>query len=322
MPTALITGGAGFIGSNLARFLLTKGHEVIVIDNLLTGSIENITPVADQIQFVEGDIRDRDLMRELCAGVDVIFHQAALPSVPRSIDDPWKTNDHNVNGTMGVLEAARDAEVRRVVYAASSSVYGDTKVLPKEETMCACPKSPYAVSKHIAELYGSVFSDVYGLETVGLRYFNVFGPQQSPDSAYAAAIPKFIDRFRQGKPPVIYGDGEQTRDFTFVENVLHANWQAAHAPAENVTGELFNVGCGDRITVNELVQEIRQILDADIDPVHDDPRPGDVRHSLADISKAQAAFGYEPLVSLHEGLRRTIDWFVSQEDTVSSNASV
>lgn len=309
MATTLVTGAAGFIGSNLVRFLLDRDHTVVAVDNLSTGRSGNLEAVREQIDFVEGDIRDREFMRERCAGVDYVFHQAALPSVPRSVDKPWASHDHNVNGTLSVFLAAREAGVERVVYAASSSAYGDTEQLPKTESMCAQPQSPYAVSKHVGELYGRVFHEVYGMDTVGLRYFNVFGPRQRPDSAYAAAIPKFIDAFRRGEPPVIYGDGEQTRDFTYVENVLHANWDAATAPTDQVAGEIFNVGCGDRTTVNELVRKIRRVMDADIDPVYDDPRPGDVRHSHADISKAREAFGYEPEVDVEEGLRRTVAWF-------------
>jgi len=309
MPTSLVTGAAGFIGSNLVRHLLDQGHHVIALDNLSTGRTENLEGVADDITFLEGDVRDRGLMEELCEGVDYVFHQAALPSVPRSIDKPWAANAHNVNGTLSVFLAARDTDVRRVVFAASSSVYGDTDQLPKQETMCPQPRSPYAVSKHVGELYGAVFSDVYDIETVGLRYFNVFGPRQDPSSDYAAVIPKFIDLLRREEPPVIHGDGEQTRDFTYVENVVQANRKAAQASSEDVSGEIFNVGCGDRVTVNRLAQTLKDIIDTDTEPVHGDPRPGDVRHSQADIQKARDAFGYNPQVGLREGLRRTVEWF-------------
>ncbi|MCS4157985.1 UDP-glucose 4-epimerase [Salinibacter ruber] len=265
--------------------------------------------VSDEIMFVEGDVRDRALMMELCEGVDFVFHQAALPSVPRSIDKPWAANSHNVNGTLSVFLAARNAGVERIVFAASSSVYGSTDALPKEESMCARPRSPYAVSKHVGELYGAVFSNVYDIEAVGLRYFNVFGPRQDPASDYAAVIPKFIDLFFQGEPPVIYGDGEQTRDFTYVENVVQANRKAALASSDDVSGEIFNVGCGERITVNRLARELKSVTGANVDPVHGEPRPGDVRHSQAEISKAKSAFGYEPTVALKDGLRRTVAWF-------------
>jgi nucleoside-diphosphate-sugar epimerase len=309
MSHSLVTGAAGFIGSNLARHLLEHDHTVVALDNLSTGRAGNLEDVSNAITFVEGDVRDRALMTELCAGVDFVFHQAALPSVPRSIDKPWAANAHNVNGTLSVFLAARDAGVRRVVFAASSSVYGDTDQLPKQETMCPQPRSPYAVSKHVGELYGAVFSDVYDIETVGLRYFNVFGPRQDPSSDYAAVIPKFIDLLRREEPPVIHGDGEQTRDFTYVENVVQANRKAAQASSEDVSGEIFNVGCGDRVTVNRLAQTLKDIIDTDTEPVHGDPRPGDVRRSQADIQKARDAFGYNPQVGLREGLRRTVEWF-------------
>lgn len=309
MPTSLVTGAAGFIGSNLVQHLLEHDHTVVALDNLSTGRAGNLEDVSDVITFVEGDVRDRALMTELCAGVDFVFHQAALPSVPRSIDKPWAANAHNVNGTLSVFLAARDTDVRRVVFAASSSVYGDTDQLPKQETMCPQPRSPYAVSKHVGELYGAVFSDVYDIETVGLRYFNVFGPRQDLSSDYAAVIPKFIDLLRREEPPVIHGDGEQTRDFTYVENVVQANRKAAQASSEDVSGEIFNVGCGDRVTVNRLAQTLKDIIDTDTEPVHGEPRPGDVRHSQADIQKARDAFGYNPQVGLREGLRRTVEWF-------------
>jgi UDP-glucose 4-epimerase len=276
--------------------------------------------VEDSIEVVEGDIRDRDLMHDLCTGVDIVFHQAALPSVPRSVDDPWASNDHNVNGTLSVFLAARDADVDRVVYAASSSAYGDGETLPKEEEMCADPRSPYAVSKHVGELYGRVFSEVYGLDTVGLRYFNVFGPRQDPASDYAAVIPKFIDLFLREEPPVIHGDGRQTRDFTYVENVVQANRKAALASSDRVSGEIFNVGCGERITVNRLARELKSVTGANVDPVHGDPRPGDVRHSQAAISKAQSAFGYEPTVDLKDGLRRTVAWFKQERELARSSS--
>jgi nucleoside-diphosphate-sugar epimerase len=320
MPTSLVTGAAGFIGSNLVRHLLDHDHTVLGLDNLSTGRPVNLDPVADRMTFIEGDIRDRDLVAELCADVDYVFHQAALPSVPRSIDNPWAANAHNVTGTLSVFLGARDAGVERVVFAASSSIYGDTDQLPKEETMCSRPESPYAVSKHVGELYGEVFSDVYDIETVGLRYFNVFGPRQDPSSDYAAVIPKFIDLFVREEPPVIHGDGKQTRDFTYVENVVQANRKAALAPTENVSGEIFNVGCGERITVNRLARELKAVTGASVDPVHGDPRPGDVRHSQADISKAQSAFGYEPTVDLKEGLRRTVAWFEQERGPVRSSS--
>lgn len=316
MENSLVTGGAGFIGSNLVRLLLRKDGEVIVVDNFSTGRLANLEDVRDRVHIVDGDIRDRDFMRELFREVDVVYHQAALPSVPRSVDDPWATNEHNVNGTLSVFLAARDAGVQRVVYATSSSAYGDGDELPKHESMCSAPSSPYAVSKYVGELYGTVFNDVYDIETVGLRYFNVFGPRQDPSSDYAAAIPKFIERCLRSQPPVIYGDGEQTRDFTFVENIVQANWKAAHAPSEDVNGEIFNVGCGEQVTVNQLVQLLKDVTGAEVEPVHDDPRPGEVRNSQASIQKAQDAFGYEPQVKLREGLQRTVEWFESAQEEV------
>jgi UDP-glucose 4-epimerase len=227
------------------------------------------------------------------------------------VDNPWATNDHNVNGTLSVFLAARDAGVQRVIYATSSSAYGDGDELPKDESMCSSPSSPYAVSKYVGELYGAVFNDVYDIETVGLRYFNVFGPRQDPSSEYAAAIPKFIDRYLREEPPVIYGDGEQTRDFTFIENVVQANWKAANVPAETVNGEVFNVGCGDQVSVNRLVKMLKEITGAEVDPVYEAPRPGEVRHSQASIEKARDAFGYQPQVEIQEGLQRTVEWFES-----------
>jgi nucleoside-diphosphate-sugar epimerase len=318
MPKSVVTGGAGFIGSNLAHYLCAQGHRVVVIDNLSTGSADNLSSEnlegyietgPSPISFVEGDVRDHGLLAEVLDGADFVFHQAALPSVPRSIDDPWSSNDHNVNGTLSVLMAARDAGVRRVVYAASSSVYGNTEVLPKVETMKAGPLSPYAVSKHVGELYCRVFNEVYGLETVALRYFNVFGPRQQPGSAYAAAIPKFMAAFRHGEPPVVYGNGEQTRDFTYVENVVRANLAAATAEAKRVAGRIFNIGCGDRVSINDLLREIKALTGSDVVPIYTDARPGDVHDSQADITAAQEAFGYEPHVDLREGLRRTLEWF-------------
>ncbi len=320
MSHSLVTGAAGFIGSNLVRHLLEHDHGVVALDNLSTGQATNLKDVSDEITFVEGDVRDRALMTELCEGVDFVFHQAALPSVPRSIDKPWAANAHNVNGTLSVFLAARDAGVERVVFAASSSVYGDTDALPKEESMCARPRSPYAVSKHVGELYGAVFSNVYDIEAVGLRYFNVFGPRQDPASDYAAVIPKFIDLFSQGEPPVIHGDGEQTRDFTYVENVVQANRKAALASSDDVAGEIFNVGCGERVTINRLARGLKSVTGANVDPVHGDPRPGDVRHSQADISKAESAFGYEPIVTLKEGLRRTVAWFEQERELARSSS--
>jgi nucleoside-diphosphate-sugar epimerase len=309
----LVTGGAGFIGSNLVRHLLREGAHVTVIDDLSTGSWINLGDVAGDIRFFEADIRDRERTAPLFRGIDYVFHQAAQASVPRSIEDPWTCHDANVNGTLRVLLAARDAGVRRVVYAASSSAYGDAEVLPKVETMPAAPLSPYAVTKYVGELYCHVFHRVYGLETVALRYFNVFGPWQNPESQYAAVIPKFITALLRGQSPVIHGDGEQTRDFIYVENVVAANVRAALAPAQAAAGRVFNVGCGGRISLNDLLRELHQILETRVSQTHSTERTGDVHDSQADITAAREALGYQPSVELHEGLRRTAAWFVAQE---------
>ena len=311
MAKYVVTGGAGFIGSHLVRALVAEGHKVTVVDNLSTGDRKNLAEVEKDIEIVVADVRDTDLMRRVCKGADVVFHQAALPSVPRSIADPWSTNDHNVNGTLSILIAARDAGVRRFIYAGSSSVYGNTTELPKRETMPATPLSPYAVSKYAGELYCQVFCRAYGLETVVLRYFNVFGPRQNPDSPYAAVIPRFIRALLRRESPTIFGDGEQTRDFTYVENVVNANLAASRAPAGRVAGEVFNVGMGMSTSLKQLLGWLADITGFTPVPVYAPPRAGDVRASQADISKARQAFGYEPSVSLLEGLRRTVEWFSS-----------
>lgn len=303
----LVTGGAGFIGSHLVEELVKQGQRVRVIDNLSTGKKENIKPFLEEIEFIEGDIRDLELVREAMDGIDYVLHQAAVPSVPRSVKDPLTTNSVNIGGTLNVLIAAQGAGVKRVVYASSSSVYGDTPVLPKYEDMKQEPRSPYAVSKLGGELYCQAFYHVYGLETVALRYFNVFGPRQDPKSQYAAAVPKFITALLHGEPPTIFGDGEQSRDFTYIENVVVANLLAAKAPA--VAGEVFNIACGERITINELVHMLAEIIGVNIEPEHTLPRPGDVLHSLADISKARELLGYGVKVNSHAGLARTVEWY-------------
>lgn len=307
----LVTGGTGFIGSHLVEELVKQGQRVRVIDNLSTGKKENIKPFLEEIEFIEGDIRDLELVREVMDGIDYVLHQAAVPSVPRSVKDPLTTNSVNVGGTLNVLIAARDARVKRVVYASSSSVYGDTPVLPKQEEMKPEPRSPYAVSKLAGELYCQVSHQVYGLETIALRYFNVFGPRQDPESQYAAVVPKFITALLHGEPPTIFGDGEQLRDFTYVENVVEANLLAAKAP--NVAGEIFNIACGERITVNELARLLGEIVGVNpkLKPRYTPPRPGDVRHSLADISKAWELLAYEVKVSTREGLEQTVEWYKS-----------
>lgn len=304
---AVVTGGAGFIGSHLVEALLARGDEVVVLDDFSTGRRANLEPFAARIELVEGSITDPGVCARAMAGADHAFHQAALGSVPRSVADPVTTHDVNLTGTLNVLVAARDAGVRRVVYAASSSAYGDTPVLPKHEGMAPLPRSPYAVTKLAGEEYCRAFHASYGLETVALRYFNVFGARQDPASRYAAVIPLFFAAALEGRPPEIFGDGEQTRDFTHVDNVVRANFLALEAPAAAL-GEVFNVGCGGRISINQLWQGIRDIVGADVEPVYLEPRAGDVRDSLASLEKARSLLGYEPEVGLEEGLRRTADW--------------
>ena len=307
MATYLVTGGAGFIGSHIAERLVERGDSVVVLDNLSTGKVENLAGCRDRITFIEGDLRDLDIVKSACRGVDYVLHEGALASVPRSIADPIASNEVNLNGTLNVLAAAREARVRRVVYAASSSVYGDTPTLPKQEDMPADPLSPYAVSKYAGELYCQAFVRLYGIETVVLRYFNVFGPRQDPTSQYAAVIPLFISALQRGEAPRVFGDGEQSRDFTYVANVVEANLLACQAP--DASGRVINIACGERITINDLIRALQQLLKVDTDPVYDQPRPGDVKHSVADITRARELLGYETVVAFEEGLRRTAEWF-------------
>jgi len=307
MATYLVTGGAGFIGSNIVHQLVARGKAVRVLDNFSTGRRENLAGVADRIELIEGDLRDPDPCRRAVDGVDYVLHQGAIPSVQRSVDDPFTTNDANITGTLNLLIAARDAGVRRVVYASSSSVYGDSPTLPKHETMTPRPKSPYAVSKLTAEYYCQVFTEVYGLETVSLRYFNVFGPRQDPTSHYAAVIPIFITALLQGQPVTVHGDGLQSRDFTYVSNNVEANLLAATAP--DVSGGIFNIACGKRYTLLELLDVLANIIEVKVEKVHTEPRPGDVRHSLASISQAEAQLGYQMSLDFEEGLRRTVAWY-------------
>jgi len=305
----LVTGGAGFIGSHLVRALIGVGRKIRVLDDFSTGKRENLADVLEQIELVEGDIRDRTTVEAAIRDTDVVFHQAALPSVPRSIEDPIASNEVNVTGTLNVLVAAERAGVRRVVYASSSSAYGANPELPKREEMTPNPLSPYAVSKLTAEQYGRVFYRIYGLETVALRYFNVFGPRQDPESPYSAVIPKFIGWLERGESPRIEGDGEQTRDFTYVDNVVRANLLAAEAP--NVGGEVFNIACNGRVSINELATKLSEMIspNAPIQAIHEEARPGDVKHSLASIDKAERILGYAPVVGFDEGLKRTVEWF-------------
>ena len=308
MLTALVTGVAGFIGSNLADALLDRGYAVRGVDNFETGRKQNLEPLqnADDFTFHETDIRDAEAIAEITEGVDYVFHQAAVPSVPRSVEDPVTTTDANCTGTATVLNAARNADVDTAVVASSSSVYGSTEQLPKVESMTEQPESPYALSKYYTEKLALQFSDLYDIDTAALRYFNIFGPRQDPNGEYAAVIPKFISLLLDGDRPVIYGDGEQSRDFTFIDNAVQANILAAE---RDVTGEAFNVGCGDRITINELVDTLNDLLDTDINPIYDDPRPGDVRHSHADISKAENRLVYDHDVGFRDGLERTIPYY-------------
>jgi len=305
----LVTGGAGFIGSHIVEELVKRGERVRVIDNLSTGRCENLQHLMGEIEFIEGDLRDLKATVNAVEGADFVMHQAAIPSVPRSIEDPIGSTENNLNATLHLLLAARDAGVQRVVYASSSSVYGNSPTLPKREDFSPAPLSPYATAKLAGEYYCRVFHQVYGLETVSLRYFNVFGPRQDPLSQYAAVIPKFITLALTNKPLVVYGDGEQTRDFSFVANVVQANLLACEV--EGVAGETFNAGGGEQISLKQLVKELQAILDADLRVEYSEPRPGDVKHSLASIEKAQKLMGYESTIHFGEGLRRTVEWFKS-----------
>lgn len=306
-PRYLVTGGAGFIGSNLVAALVHAGEKVRVFDNLVTGRWEHLDGIQEQssIERIEGDIRDADAVAKAAAGVEVIFHEAALGSVPRSVNTPVLSDAVNTGGTVTVLDVARHQKVRRVVFAASSSAYGETPVLPKEEGMKPLPMSPYAVTKLACEHYLKVFADIYGLETMNLRYFNVFGPNQTPDGAYAAAIPRFIDAAIQGKPIQIFGDGEQTRDFCYIDNTVRANLLAATSPRK-LAGEVVNIAGGRRIALNDLCREISRVMGRDVTVDHVDPRPGDIRHSLADITRARELLGYEPLVRWEDGIGPTL----------------
>jgi UDP-glucose 4-epimerase len=303
----LVTGGAGFIGSHIAERLLSRGADVRVLDNFSTGRRENLAGFAADIDVVEGDIRSYERVHNAVRGCDAVFHEAALPSVPRSIADPLTSHATNATGTLNVLLASRDEGVRRVILASSSSVYGAATGLPKREDMPTLPISPYGVAKLAAEQYGRSFYEVYGLETVALRYFNVFGPRQDPASEYAAVIPKFIAALREGRAPVIFGDGEQSRDFTYVDNVVDGNLAALDAPG--IGGRVYNIACGERITLNRLAAELRELLGAEAQAEHGPPRPGDIRHSLADVGRAMTDLGYAPAVDFEAGLRGTVACF-------------
>jgi UDP-glucose 4-epimerase len=308
MATCLVTGGAGFIGSHLVDALLARGHAVRVLDNFSTGRRANLAPVRERIDLRVGDLTDLDAVRAAARGVELVYHQGALASVPRSVADPGATHQACATGTLHVLTAAREMGVRRVVYAASSSAYGASARLPKRETDPTLPLSPYAVAKLAGEHYCAAFTHVYGLETVRLRYFNVFGPRQPPDSPYAAVIPLFLRAMLAGRGPTIHGDGQQSRDFTFVDDVVRANLLAAEAPG--VAGKVYNIACGQRRNLLELVARINALLGTALEPVRAEPRPGDVRHSQADISAARDELGYEPRVNVEQGLRRCLEVFL------------
>jgi nucleoside-diphosphate-sugar epimerase len=311
----LVTGGAGFIGSNIVDELLCRGHRVLVLDDLSTGKAENLAAVRGKIEFRQGTITDLDTVHACSKGIDYVIHLAARTSVPKSVQNPFETNFVNIDGTLNILLAARDAKVRRVVFAASSAAYGETPVLPKVETMQPAPISPYGITKFVGELYGQVFTRVYGLETVSIRYFNVFGPRQDPSSQYSGVLSRFMLAVIEGKPPIIYGDGEQSRDFTYVTNVVDQTLRACEAL--NAPGNVFNGGTGARITLNQVITLLEKISGRQIDPQYESPRLGDIRDSQADISLARKVLGYQPLVAFEEGLKRTWDWYRSSYKDVS-----
>ena len=312
MALYLITGIGGFIGSSLARALLSRGEQVRGVDNFATGKLENIGEILDRIEFSEADILDLEAMKKACQGVDYVLHQAAIPSVPKSVLDPVGSNRTNVEGTVNVLVAARDAKVKRVVYAASSSAYGDTPTLPKHEGMTPNPISPYAVAKLASEHYMISFYRCYQLETVALRYFNIFGPRQDPSSPYSGVLAKFVTQMLRGEQPTIFGDGEQSRDFTYIDNAVEANLLACLAPAPQAAGRMFNVATGRRVTLNQTFKLLQGLTSYSGQPKYEAERGGDIKHSLADISKAEAHLGYQPRVNFEDGLRRTVDWYRSK----------
>lgn len=303
----LVTGGAGFIGSNIVKELVGKGRTVRVLDNFATGQRSNIEPFLKDIELIEGDVRDFWTVVKATKGVDYILHQAALPSVPRSIDNPLTTTEVNINGTLNVLEAARFNNVQRIVYASSSSVYGDSPEMPKNEDMKPMPKSPYAITKLAGEEYCMSFYNLYGLETVALRYFNVFGPRQNPFSQYSAVIPKFINMINNGQNPTVWGDGTTSRDFTYIDNVVFANLLACEKKA--AAGNVINIACNKAYTLNQLVEKLNGIMGTDKKPAHGPEKIGDVKHSLADINKANSILGYTPKIDFGEGLKKTVEWF-------------
>jgi UDP-glucose 4-epimerase len=316
MASYLVTGGAGFIGSHLSEELIRRGHRVRVVDSLVTGKRRNLGHLPE-VEFVESDLAKLDTARRAVEGMDYVLHQAAIPSVPRSVMDPITSNEANITSSLNILVAARDAGIKRLVYAGSSSAYGDTPTLPKREDMPAKPRSPYALQKLVAEQYCEMFTRLYGVETVTTRYFNVFGPRQDPGSPYSGVISLFSSALLEGRQPVIYGDGEQTRDFTYVANVVDGVLRACEAP--NVSGEVINVAAGARISLNELLRAMNRLCGTDIKPIYKEPRAGDVRDSQADITKARTLLRYTPIVSFEEGLRRTIEWCRTESVTPTSH---
>jgi nucleoside-diphosphate-sugar epimerase len=318
MATYLITGIAGFIGSSLARAVLSRGDQVRGIDNFATGKQENISEILSKIDFHEADLLDSDAAQRACSGVDYVLHQAAIPSVPRSVKNPLESNRANIDATVNLLIAARDAKVARVVYAASSSAYGDTPTLPKREDMLPNPISPYAVTKLSGEHYMSSFWRCYGLETVSLRYFNVFGPRQDPASPYSGVLAKFITQMLRGEQPTIFGDGLQSRDFTYIDNVVNANLLACSAQRDQVAGGMFNIATGVRSDLNETFRLLKKLIGYPGEPNYGPERAGDVKHSLADFTLAKKHFGYQPSINFEEGLRRTIEWYRTQSKSASA----
>ena len=314
MASYLVTGGAGFIGSHLTEELVRRGARVRVVDSLITGKRHNLAHIPG-VEFIEGDLADLAVATRAVDGMDYVLHQAAIPSVPRSVQDPITSNRANIDASLNVLVAARDAGVKRVVYAGSSSAYGNSPTLPKVETMPTAPLSPYALQKLVAEQYCQMFTQLYGLETVTIRYFNVFGPRQDPSSPYSGVISLFISALCEGRRPTIYGDGGHTRDFTYIANVVDGVLRACEA--KGASGEVINVATAGRVSLNQLFQTIRDLVGAHVEPIYEDPRPGDVRDSQADIGKARRLLGYEPKVSFDEGLKKTVDWYRAAQATVA-----
>ncbi len=313
MSRYLISGIAGFIGSSLAHALVKQGHEVTGFDNLSTGNVENLSDIRSSVQFQQLDLQDKDGVREACKGIDFILHQGALASVPRSVKDPLTSHESNINGTLNLLIAAKDAGVRRIVYAASSSAYGDQPTQPKHEEMSPMPLSPYAVQKLTCEYYIQAFFRCYGLQGVCLRYFNIFGPRQAADSPYSGVIAQFVYKMMAGQTPTIFGDGTTSRDFTFVDNAVNANLLACLAPDQVATGRVFNIGTGHSHTLNEVYAGIGEILGFKEAPIYGPPRAGDIQHSLASIERARKELGYEPKADFYDGLKKTVDWYTSNE---------